>query len=552
MPRETCDFLIIGSGAAGLTAAATSTGLDTRIVEKCNVVGGTTARSGGTIWVPGNAVSRDSGIKDDAHLGKKYLNATSGSYAKNQTGPAASRTDAFFTEGPQMVSFLQRQGFHWKVSAFPDYHPKLEGALPAGGRTLDPAVFDAKSLGDWCGFLRLFRDSPLIAKFEDFGILTRPRASVGSLLRCWWMGLLGKLYNLLYGAPVGMGSSLVAQLLNICRKRGNVRIHKEMSLVKLITENGVVTGGVVRHGGSDVELYAKRGVLLTTAGFAQSQELRDEHLEKPTNAAWSLTPESADTGIALQLGRSVGAAATHLDKLWGMPTMNDPISGTIVPAMFELSKPHSVVVDESGARFFCESQPYGDIVESMLKHGSEMTRSWLVLDEAYRERYTIGALAPRKDPTNAVNRGLMFKADTIRDLAQMIAVNPEALSNTVDRWNLMCQEGRDKDFNRGSDEYQQFIGDPNVKPNPNMGAICSNPFYAVEIYAGDAGNRGGLLTDEKARVLRNDGSIIPGLYAAGNSSTSIIAGSSPGAGVTLGPAMTFGYIAANHMMSTNR
>lgn len=551
MRKETCDILIVGGGAAGLIAAAASSGLDTLIVEKSDVVGGTTALSGGTLWIPANPVSRALGVKDNKRLGKQYLDTALGPSGEEHVGAFPGRRDTFLTKGPEMVSFLQNQGFKWskRVSTFPDYYPKLQGVLPSGGRTLDPALFDVGSLGEWCSYLAPSEGSLLVFRFQDLRVLTRPYASLRDFLEVCWMALKAKFYDLYCRSPVSMGGSLVAQLLNICRKHGNVRVYKETSLVKLVTENGVVTGGVLRQGGSDIEVRAKRGVLLTTAGFARSQKLRDNHIGKPTNTQWSLTRRGGDTGTALQVGKSLGVVTACLNKLWGIPIMKDPITGATTSALFELSKPHSIVVNQLGVRYFCESQPYGDIVDSMFKRGRKTPRTWLILDQNYRKKYTIGSLNPRKDSKNAIDSYRLFKADGLTELARQIGVSPETLEHTIERWNLMCETGRDLDFNRGSDEYQRFIGDPNVRPNSNMGPIHNGPFYAIEIYLGDAGTRGGLLTDRYARVLRTDGSAIEGLYAAGNSAASIMTGTAPGAGATLGPAMTFAYIAANHMKS---
>jgi succinate dehydrogenase/fumarate reductase flavoprotein subunit len=572
---QPCDILIVGSGAAGLAAAAaTSPELDALVVEKCGVVGGTTALSGGTLWVPANSISRAQGAEDSLELGRRFLDETA---AQGVLSPRdkddddttyAARRDAFLETGPQLVDYLCAQGFRFssKTSTYPDYQPDLPGALAGGGRTLDPDVFDAGVLGDWTDhmapFLGFAKTMPtIVPRFQDFRVLTRPRASILDALTVAWMRLKTWVVRRLRQAPVSMGLSLIAQLLDVCRRRRNVRVWRGTALVRLVVSSaGAVTGAVVRRTGDDgveaeVEIAARRGVLLAVAGFAQNQERRDRHLRIPTSTAWSLAQPGGDTGIALQLGEGLGAATAHLDKVWGIPTMRDPLTGALTFALFELTKPHAVVVSQRGARFFNEAVPYGSAVEAMYRQGEALSRAWLVVDQVYRSKYTIGSLGPGQDAGPAIDAGRLFAAATLPALAELIDVSPEKLEGTVDRWNTMCSEGKDLDFGRGDDAYQRYVGDPNVGAggNRSMGPIRRGPFYAVEIFPGDAGTRGGLLTDEHARVLRRDGGApIEGLYAAGNSTVSIVTGSSQGAGVTLAPAMTFGYIAARHMASRSR
>lgn len=549
MRHETCDILIVGAGAAGLTAAATSSGLETLVVEKNDVAGGTTALSGGTVWIPGHGLSELSGSEDKS-LGKQYMDAITSQAKDPDDVSASSRRDMFLSKGAEMVSFMVKQGFRWSQtpSTFPDYYSDLPGAKTSGGRTLNPSVFDARILGDWYDFIQVADNAPFVAKFEDLGISSRPRASLKDLLKNWWMALKGIFYRVYLREPVTMGLSLTAQLLSICRSHGNVRLYTQTRLVKLVPENGAIIGAILSKAGSEIEVRARMGVLLTTAGYARNQKLRAKHIGKSTDAEWSLTCRGGDTGIALRVGRTIGAATSQLDKIWGIPTMRDPLSGATIPAPFELAKPHSIVVNQFGNRYFCESRPYGEIVDAMLKRG-KLIRNWLILDQNYRKKYSLGSLSPCRDAESAVNARRLFKADNIPELAKQIGMNHEALQHTVEQWNEMCKTGRDFYYKRGADAYQQFLGDPNMQLNFNMGPIHTAPFYAIEVFAGDAGTRGGLTTDNYARVLDKDGRVIQGLYAAGNAAASIVTGKSPGAGATLGPAMTFAYIAANHMMS---
>ncbi|KAH8648818.1 FAD binding domain-containing protein [Ilyonectria robusta] len=490
-----CDILIIGGGAAGLAAAAAA-----------DHVGGTTFRSGGTIWMPNNFLLRKHGIEDSKALGARYINAVTQAIPTPSRRHAADaplrsrRVDAFLTQGPEMINFFRDQGFRWMStpSKFPDYHPNADGAVEQG-RTLDPAVFDAACLGPYLKYLPAPDGAPVVARFEDFRILTRPHASA----HCTDLSPVPKGMS----RPMSMGRSVVAQLLKICMDRGNVEIWTRAC-------------GILYFG-------------------------------KQTRKEWSLSSDG-DTGIALQVGQNVGADSRQLDEVWGIPTMNDPRTGQVTEAMFAISKPFSVVVDDTGHRFFAESQPYGDAVRSMYARvgagaDARKARFWLIVDRTYSRRYTIGSLKPTMRISEAVDRGLILTSSTISDLEKQMDIQDGALQATLYRWNAMCVSGKDEDYGRGEDRYQQFIGDPGVGPNPCMGPVKTSPFYAIEIFPGDAGTRGGLRSDEFARALRKDGDVIRRLYVAGNASAATLG--SHGAGTTICPAMTDGFIAVRHIQA---
>ncbi|KAH6959848.1 FAD binding domain-containing protein [Ilyonectria sp. MPI-CAGE-AT-0026] len=554
-----CDILIIGGGAAGLAAAAAVQDRKLRVilVEKADHVGGTTFRSGGTIWMPNNFLLREHGIEDSKALGARYIHAVTQAMSTPSRRDAADadaclrskRVDAFLTQGPEMINFFRDQGFRWMStpSKFPDYHPNADGAVEQG-RTLDPAVFDAACLGPYLKYLPAPDGAPVVARFEDFRILTRPHASA----HCTDLSPVPKGMS----RPMSMGRSVVAQLLKICMDRGNVEIWTRYELQDLLLlDDGGVAGARVQRGGDTVseDIHAALGVVLTTGGFSNHQGMRDLYFGKQTKKEWSLSSDG-DTGIALQVGQNVGADSRQLDEVWGIPTMNDPRTGQVTEAMFAISKPFSVVVDDTGRRFFAESQPYGDAVRSMYTRAGAGTnakkaRFWLIFDRTYSRRYTIGGLKPTMRISEAVDRGLILTSSTISDLEIQIDIQDGALQATLDRWNAMCVSGKDEDFGRGEDRYQQFIGDPGVGPNPCMGPVKMSPFYAIEIFPGDAGTRGGLRSDEFARVLRKDGDVIRRLYVAGNASAATLG--SHGAGTTICPAMTDGFIAVRHMQSLN-
>lgn len=437
-----------------------------------------------------------------------------------------------------MVEFLASQGFEWSTgpSPFPDYHSDVEGALPSGGRTLDPASFDASALGSWNDIVRQPPQSPA-QYFHDFCILTRPVP----------LPPAGPVAAAMESAAYTMGCSLVAQLLALYLRdeKNEQSIHLGTPLIDLVLEDGHVRGGKVRlPTGSVATVSAKYGVILATAGFARSQALRDLHLPlSQTN--WTLTQPDGDLGDALlACAETAGAATALLGEAWWIPTMTDPLSGQTVPAMFEISKPYCIVVDEDGLRFMSEPDPYGNAGRALYTHVVNKRRgnsAWLILDSNYRQRYTLGSLGPGIEP--GVGAGSLHRADTISQLASRINVDRAGLDKTIADWNKMCETAPDPEFDRRRrDKYQAFVGDSSAR-HPNVGPIAVPPFYAIAIYPGDVGTKGGLLTDELSRVVRPDHSVIPGLYAAGNSAASVMGPASPAAGVTIGPAMTFAYIA---------
>ncbi|KAL3584388.1 hypothetical protein FPOAC2_14477 [Fusarium poae] len=556
----------MGAGAGGLTAAVAAAAADGRrlrviLVEKEDHVGGTTFRSGGCMWMPNNFLMQENDIKDSKEQAARYINAVAklGSPVLEEQAVNVDlryeRLDAFLTQGPEMMRYLRDQGFRWmaKPSQFPDYHPHVDGAVEHG-RTLDPAVFDAASLGHYQKYLPKPDGVPVVPRFEDFRVLTRLRSS--SLYPAEASALPKGMVR-----PMSMGRSLIAQLLKMCMEHDNVEIWTGLELSELLLsdhDGGVIGARVHRRGGEEhIDIHASLGVILTTGGFSQNQKMRDAYLGRTTakgatsvmstRAEWSLA-SNGDAGIALQAGLKIGAGSAQLGQVWGIPTMVDPRTGKVTEAMFAISKPFSIVVDGWGRRFFSESQPYGEAVRFMYERANgdaEAAAFWLVFDQRYRKRYPIGSLKTVWQIDQAIERGLLLHSDTIDGLAEQIGVPKHSLQATVSEWNTMCHQGIDKHFHRGEDRYQQFIGDPTVVPNPCMGPVKESPFYAIRIFPGDAGTRGGLRTDQHARVLRADGSVISGLFAGGNASVALLG--TQGVGTTLAPAMTEGFVAVRYM-----
>ena len=353
--------------------------------------------------------------------------------------------------------------------------------------------------------------------------------------------------RLLGQIPASTGRSLVGQLLLLNLQRQTV-IWRSSPLLELIMEDGVAIGAVVEHGGGRVRVRAERGVLLAAGGFAKNRQMRETYQPAPASTAWTSVPPG-DHGDAIQAGIKAGAAIALMDDAWWGPTMVDPESGVPSFIMWERSFPHSIIVDTAGQRFMNESESYIDAGHHQYERNRKVPAipAWLILDARHRRWYPLAVLPPGVTPSSAFESGFITKADTLEDLARKIGVAPSGLAATTTRFNKMAAKGVDEDFGRGRTAYDRWYGDPRCKPNPNLGSIEKAPFYAVKIWPGDLGTKGGLLTDEYARVVRDDGSVIRGLYAAGNTTASVMGRTYPVPGATLGPATTFAYIAAKHM-----
>ncbi|TWU71614.1 hypothetical protein ED733_000683 [Metarhizium rileyi] len=547
------DVLIIGGGAAGLTASlrAHSRGLKPLIVEKSDQFGGSSAYSGGSLWIPRNRLAREAGIRDSKENALKYMETLIG-----DVGPASTRQRrvAYLDQGPFMVDFLTNLGFNWEIAkGMLDYHPKVPGALPRFGRTIEAGSFDLNRLKEWQTLLRMRPKPQPPISTDEYRSLTAMGSSakefvkgVRIICRVMWLRAAGE-------ARVTFGQSLVGQLLHLNQQSG-LSLWRSTSLVDIIQQSdGTVTGARVQRDNQIRSIRARRGVLLCAGGFAHNQAMRDQYGQAPASIEWTNTPKG-DTGDAIRAGMKLGAATALMDDAWWGPTSIDPVAGENFFAMQERSRPFSIIVDSTGSRFMNESASYFTCGQNQYARNRKVKAipAWLVLDANHRKRYALGSLLPRQKPKTGVEAGHLYTANTVTELASQIGVDPSNLQATVSRFNAMAEAGVDRDFGRGSDEFDNYFGDPKVTPNPNLGPISAAPYYAVPVFPGDLGTKGGLVTDEHARVLKEDGSVIEGLYATGNTSASVMGRTYPGAGATLGPALTFAYIAVNHMAGGSR
>jgi 3-oxosteroid 1-dehydrogenase len=553
------DVVVVGSGSGGMTAAlcAHDLGQSVLLIEKSDQYGGTTAISGGGVWVPCNHLMAGAGGSDSYADALTYLKtATRGMVPE-------TRLHAYLEHSPKMLKYLEEKS-HLRYRSMPhysDYYPNLPGAK-SGYRTLDPIPFNAAELGDDFAHMRPPQPGTLIGgrvamtAGEAHTMLTKERRWLELLLRRmakYWLDLPWR-FRSRRDRRLTLGSALIGALRRSMIDR-KIPLWLETPLESLVTDSrGVVAGVIATRGGKAVRLRARRGVVLAAGGFEHNQSMRDQYLPKPTNAEWTVTPAS-NTGDAIRAGQRLGAQTALMEHAWWAPTLFVMGREKRRAVFVERALPGCVLVNRKGSRFVDEAAPYSDIVYAMYadheKSGANLP-AWLIFDAEFRRKYPIGPLLPgmaRPDkslPANWLGK-VYFRADSLEALARQIEVDAAGLRATVERMNEFAARGEDKDFGKGSNTFDRYYGDVNVKPNPCLAPLAKAPFYAIRIDAGDIGTKGGLLTDEFARVLRQDGQPIPGLYAIGNTSAAVMGPSYPGAGSTLGPAMTFGYVAAHHL-----
>jgi 3-oxosteroid 1-dehydrogenase len=538
------DVVVVGSGGAGLTAALTAAhqGLTVVVIEKEATFGGSTARSGGGLWVPGNEVLRRAGVADTGEQARAYL-------AHVVAGRAAdARQEALLEHGPAMLDLVRRHTpleFTW-VPGYADYYPEAPGGLPAG-RSIEPVPLDGRVLGPELATLGppyLPAPPGVIITQRDYRWLSLgPRHPRAVLTGAKVAGRAARA-RLLRQRPLSMGQALAAGLRAGLRDR-DVPVWLSTPMTGLCVQDGRVTGVEVTRDGQPAVITARRGVLLAAGGFERNAEMREEYQRGPVDVAWT-TGAAGNTGDAIRAGQAAGGALDLMDDAWWGPSIPLP-SGPFF-CLAERSLPGSLLVNAAGQRFVNECAPYVDAVHAMYEAHSEASPaipSWLILDHRYRKTYVFAGLTPgRPFPRRWYAAGVVCRAGTLTELASRAGIDAAGLAKTVTRFGEFAQSGHDADFRRGESAYDRYYGDPRVRPNPNLAPLAAPPFYAVKIVPGDLGTKGGLVTDERARVLRPDGDPVGGLYAAGNTSAAVMGNSYAGAGATIGPAMTFGYLAA--------
>ncbi len=550
-----CDVLVVGSGAAGLAAAVTAAHRGARVVlvEKAEVVGGTTAWSGGWIWAPCNPVARRHGITEDRDAPRRYLEAVLGNTFN------AELVDAFLQAAPEMVGFFEA---HTALSfdcgaKIPDTYSHQPGA-GMGGRSVIAQPYDGRALGDAVRLLR----KPLpetsfwgmtIQAGPDLRAFMTATRSVGSALHV--ARRLGvHLFDLARhgrGMQLRNGQALVGRLLRSALDVG-VEVRVGHAVERLTREGDAVTGAVLRGPEGEVTVQAARGVVLATGGYPQDMDRRLETFPRPETHATLAVPEA--TGDGLRLGESVGGQQA---RDLAAPGAWCPVSRVtwpdgrqaVFPHIIDRGKPGVIGVLANGRRFCNEGLGYHDYVREMLEAvpDGEPPVSWMVCDHRFLRRYGLGIVRPAPVPIKPwIRSGYLKTGKTPEALATACGIDPEGLRATLTRFNADAARGEDTAFGRGSTPYTRLQGDPDVGPNPCVAPIDKGPFYAVQVVPGSFGTFAGLRTDGAARVLDAGGDPVPGLYAAGTDMASVMGGQYPAGGINLGPALTFGFIAGRH------
>jgi 3-oxosteroid 1-dehydrogenase len=544
---ETFDFVVVGSGGGSMCSAlvARSAGKSVLILEKTELIGGTTARSGGVMWIPNNPFMQRDGVEDSLEQATAYLDSVVGDH-DDTPGATRKRRHAYLVEAPNMVDFLVDQGIKLtRVAYWPDYYDEQPGGSELG-RTVVAELFNINELGSWKDKLRpnfmsmmSTLDEMLKLRFLKQSWESK-KIALKVALRTVFAWLSGKRY-------VTAGAALQGRMLQAAVKAG-VELRTLSPVGELIVENGAVRGVVTVRDGKPHRIRARLGVLVNAGGFAHNQEMRDQY-QPGTSSRWSQAVEG-DTGeMILEMMRH-GAAIAQMEEMVGNqisipPGMEDATIKPVVQGV--TAAPHAILVDQSGVRYMNEGGSYMAYCKGMLERNRNVAAvpSWAIMDSQFMANYMLAGTMPgAKKPAKWFDEGYLRKADTIEALAALIKVDPVSLRATVDRFNGFAAKNHDDDFNRGDRAYDRWLGDTFHKKNASLGAIDKGPFYAVPVLPGDVGTYGGVVTDPQARVLREDGSVIEGLYATGVSTASVMGRAYPGAGASVGPSFVWGYVAA--------
>ncbi len=555
LDRLVCDVLVVGSGAAGLTAALTAAtkGLSVIVIEKSAVWGGTTALSEGMVWVPGSRQAREAGVQDTADDALRYIERAAGPLFE------PSRARAFLDAAPRMLAFVEEAGGpqFTLASGSMDYHPDWPGAS-RGARSLIPGVFDARRLGGRFSTLR----QPL-ASTMVFGGMTIPSGELSIMRRAhrspaaaWHAARLLARHAMdraaghARGTRIANGNGLAAALAAAGWARG-VHLLTETRLTALHLATGRIRGATVAAKQGSLEITTRLGVVLAGGGFSGSAVMRRRFFPPGAqgNAHVRIVPESIE-GDGLALAEALGARIVvgSSTASWA-PTSRVPVADGFegFPHFMERQKPGFIAVNAQGRRFVNEATSYSLFVQAMLAdaQGREPV-CWLLADRPALRRHGLGAVPPFPLGIGPwLRSGYLIEAADIPALAARTGLDADTLSATVAAFNLHASQGRDPVFSRGSSTTDQAYGDPAARLHPNLGPLETPPFYAVRLSTGDIGSLAGLASDGQARVLRDDGEPIAGLCVAGNDAASLFGGTYPAGGITLGPAMTFGWIAAH-------
>ena len=513
--------------------------------------------SGGSLWIPCNHLMLEDGIVDDTpEEALEYLvNTTEGQVSKH-------KLEVYVEQSALMFEYLHDHARlnMFSMPGYVDYYPEVPGGKP-GGRACEPHRFDARLLGDEFYNMRepalqeLIMGRVAMSATEAHDILTSAPGYIKMLLKMvfrYCLDIVGR-FKSSRDRSLALGNALMGQLRLSLLDR-NVPIWLECAFEKFILENGKVVGVIANKQGKRIRIEGKHGVLLAAGGFESNDAMRKQYLPSPTKAEWTCA-NPGNTGEVIQQGQELGAAVGFMDGAWWGPVTVVPGEERARMLVVEKGLPGSMMVNSKGERFLNESAPYDDICKDAYSRDTPdavTVPCWFVFHDPFRKKYPVGPLIPGMPIPKALLRSrYILKSDTIAGLAAEIGVDAAGLEASVEKINAYSHNGKDPEFGRGDSAYDRYYGDSTVTPNPCLGPIDHAPYYAIEIYPGDLGTRGGLRVDAEARVLTESGEPIEGLYAVGNCSAAVMGPTYPGAGGTLGPTMTFGYVVAEKLFGKN-
>ena len=544
---EEVDLVIAGSGGGGMVAAlaAHAAGLDALVLEKQARVGGSTCMSGGIFWIPNNPLMRAEGVRDSYEDAMAHFETVVG-----DVGPCSSfeRRHAFLTAGPEMTSFLQGLGVRLVTCpGYSDYYSNLKGGHDVG-RGIEPVPWDGRALGPWLPKLQ-----PGLAQSLGLAVMTNEARSLSNYNRSLRAFAISARVALRTArakvrrqALLTNGASLIGQLLKVALHQGDP-VWTDAPLEDLIVEDGRVVGVRTVRDGESVTVRARRGVLIAAGGFAHNREMRQTYGgDQPNEGTWSMS-NPGDTGEVIATAMRLGAQTALMDEAWWLPS---PRTGRFGQSTLDQARqrPRTIYVDADGRRFCNESNSYMEVGKAMYARNqtSGAVPCWLIFDDRYRKRYAHVRSRPGHFPKEMLESGRLKRASTLAELATSCGIDPDGLAETIDHFNEHARNGVDPDFGRGESAYNRSLGDPNRKVHPCLGPIDEAPYYACEVLPGDLGTCGGLLTDEHARVVGEGDQPIPGLYATGNSTATVMGRHYLGPGASIANTMVFGYLAARH------
>lgn len=544
---ETYDFVVVGSGGGSMCA-----GLVMRrarksvlILEKTDLIGGSTAKAGGVMWIPNNRFMAAEGVKDSFEDASVYLDAVVGARDADAPGATKERRNTYLREAPEMLEFLIGEGVEFGRNPYwPDYYTNSPGASELG-RTVSAKLFNVNELGEWKHKLRPNKFL-LPAPISQAMLLPLIKVSWKARLEAMkvvWRGFTAKLTGKHW---VTAGAALQGRMLQQALRAG-IELRTGSPVKELILEDGRVTGVITEKDGKPVRIVARLGVLLNAGGFARNQAMRDKYIPH-TRTEWTHAMEG-DTGDMHQELMRTGAWMAQMNEMVGGQASCPPGAVEVAGMQTEIAKPHAFLVDQSGERYMNEGGSYMRFCQGMLNRHSVVPAvpSWMIMDSQYMRRYMLAETMPgSKKPKSWFETGFLKTGETIAALAQACDIPPSTLQASVERFNAFARAGKDNDFGRGDCAYDRFLGDFTHTPSNSLGTIELGPFYAVQIVPGDVGTYGGAVCDASARVLREDGSVIDGLYATGTTTAAVMGRVYPGAGCSIGPSFTWGFVAAKH------